>query len=522
MPTKNESQVSLATLPNSVEAEQNVLCCILRNAAVQLEIIAALNPEDFYQRNHAEIFAAMKHISSQSHKVGSESVSNTVNFTTVVDYLRRNGKLAEVGDIDYILRLNDMLPGTAKYDEYISIVKRASTMRKLIEICGSVTKKAYSEDSAESAITYAEEEIFKLSQRGTNTGLVDLSTQVAQTMVNINERFVNPGKFRGIETGFRRFDRMTNGLHGGELIILAARPGIGKSAMAMNIVENVAKQGKTVAIFSLEMSNEQLVERMLSSMSGVPLEFIKSGQLPNGELDVVKLQTAHNVISSSMKLYGNDYANIKPAEISSQCRRLKAQNGLDLIVIDYIQLMNSDRQSEGRQQEVASITRALKLTAKELNVPLLALSQLKRDAEIRNIKSKGSGETGGSEPVLSDLRESGAIEQDADIVLFIHRENAEDKNNDKVSLIIAKHRNGETGSIPLKWVGRLVRFVDPDFLMEAAPPKRADADVADSDAVNEQLSGAIAESDEAVFIAEDEYSEEYSAEGTAEGDMENE
>lgn len=463
MLSKKEQPLNFATLPNSVEAEQNILCCILRDEAMQLDIIAKLEPDDFYQINHSVIFDCMKEISARSHKVDGENKANTVNVATLVDALRRNGKLAQVGDIDYIMRLNEMLPSTANYGEYVAIVKRASTMRKLIDVCGKVTQKAYSLASAEDALTYAEEEIFKLSQHGSNGGLVSLARDVAQAMVTISDRYVNPGKFKGIETGIRRFDRMTNGLHGGELIVLAARPGVGKSALAMNVVENVAKSGKTVAVFSLEMSNAQLVERMLSSMSGVPLEYIKSGQLPGGVSDLTKLRVAQETICSTMQLYGNDYANIKPSEIASQCRRLKAQRGLDLIVIDYIQLMTSEIDAkQGRQNEVASITRALKLLAKELNVPVIALAQLKRDAEIRNISGGKDKNAGGGEPVLSDLRESGAIEQDADIVLFIHKNKNGDDGTVAYSLIIAKHRNGETGEIPLYWMGKYVRFVDDE------------------------------------------------------------
>lgn len=456
-----------ATLPNSVEAEQNVLCCILRNTEYQLEMIAQLKEDDFYQFNHREIFAAMQAISEQSHMVGDENQANTVGFASVVDYLRREGKLEQVGDIDYILKLNELLPSTANYDEYISIVKRASTMRKLIRICGEVEQRAYSAGSAEEAITYAEEQIFNLSQGGANAGLVSLADDTAKTMYAINERFVNPGKFRGIQTGFKRFDRMTNGLHGGELIVLAARPGVGKSAMAMNIVENVAKQGKTVAIYSLEMSKQQLIERMLSSMSTVPLAEIKSGQFTDPNASLARIRAAQNTICATMSLYGNDYAQIRPSEISSQCRRLKAQHGLDMIVIDYIQLMNSGIDpKQGRANEVGAITRALKLMAKELDVPIIALAQLKRDAEMRNLKGKDGQSGGGGEPVLSDLRESGSIEQDADIVLFIHREKDEEKGTTKHSLIVAKHRNGETGNIELFWLGKFVRFMDAETLAE--------------------------------------------------------
>lgn len=465
MPKKNEpNTVPYTTMPNSVEAEQNVLCCIMRNADLQLEIIARLEADDFYQPNHAVIFETMKEISRGTHKVGDQYVANNVNFTTVVDALRRNGTLAKVGDIDYVLHLNDALPGTANYDEFVSIVKRASTMRKLINICADVTKMAYSSASAEQVISQAEEAIFNLSQRGSNGGLVHLADETSRVLYKISERFRNPDQFRGMETGFTKFDRLTNGLHGGELIVLAARPGVGKSAMAMNVVENVAKSGKTVAVFSLEMSNEQLVERLLSSMSAVPLEFIKNGQLPNSETDLERLRTAQDVICSKMQLYGNDFASIKPSEITSQCRRLKTMHGLDLVVIDYIQLMNSDAsglKDESRQNQVAGITRALKLMAKELNVPVIALSQLKRDAEIRNIKGEKSGS---SEPVLSDLRESGAIEQDADIVLFIHKDSDSQSGAVKYSLIVAKHRNGETATIPLHWIGKIVRFADDEYL----------------------------------------------------------
>lgn len=466
MPAKKEQSSAIVTMPNSVEAEQSVLCCILRDIMYQAEIIAALTEDDFYQSNHAIIFKAMKEISSTTHKSGEENKSGTVNIASVIDHLRRSGELAKVGDIDYIARLNDFLPSTANYDEYLSIVLRASKMRRLIAICAEVDKKARSLASAEEAITFAEEEIFKLSQNGSNGGLVSLADSTSRALWNINERYLNPGKFRGIQTGFRRFDRLTNGLHGSELIILAARPGVGKSALAMNIVEHVAKQGKTVAVFSLEMSNEQLIERMLSSMSTVPLEYIKSGQLPGGASDLAKLRVAQETICSKMQLFGNDYANIKPSEIASQCRRLKAQHGLDLVVIDYLQLMSSGgrNRNDGRAQEVAEISRALKLLAKELNVPVIALSQLKRDAEIRNIKGKEG--SGGGEPVLSDLRESGAIEQDADIVLFIHKESDSQSGNTKYSLIVAKHRNGEQGSIPLYWLGKIVRFVDDEYLMQ--------------------------------------------------------
>ena len=506
---KETIQRDYTVLPNSVEAEKNLLCCIMRNTAMQMEIVESLEPSDFYQPNHAIIFQAMKSISKGRHKQGDEYVQDTINFTTLVDSLRRSDNLGKVGDIDYILHLNDMLPGTANFDEYLAIVKRASTMRKLIDVCERVKDKAYRYDSEEDALGYAETQIFGLSQRGKNEGLVDLSDVTAQTMVKISNRYTNPEQFKGLPTGFKQFDRLTNGLHGGELIVLAARPGVGKSALAMNIVENVAKQGKTVAVFSLEMSNEQLIERMLSGMSTVPLEYIKSGQFPNRDADLDKLRMAQEVMSAKMRIFGNDFASIRPSEIASQCRRQKASGGLDLVVIDYIQLMMSDTKrsymGSSRQEEVANITRSLKLMAKELNVPVIALSQLKRDAEIRNIK----GEKGGSsEPVLSDLRESGAIEQDADIVLFIHKDTNATSGEVSYSLVVAKHRNGETASIPLRWWGKIVRFVDDDYIggsaqSVAVPVKQQDV-IEDDDGVITITSEDIDESLEAPPIEDDE------------------
>ncbi len=451
------------TMPNSVEAERNLLCCIMRDVESQSDLMANLYPVDFYQSNHAEIYAAMQKIEVQN---------QTVDFASVADFLRRNGKLVQIGDIDYLTALNDALPSVARGKEYLQIVKRASILRRMIEICGDVTKRAYTSDSAEDVIEYAEQKIFELSQKGTNSELEDLSKHATDTFKLIMQRYQNPQSFYGLETGFSRLDHLTNGLHGGELIVIAARPGCGKSALAMNIVENVAKRGKTVAVFSLEMSKDQLIERMMASMGSVKLSTIKSGKLERGEEDVSRLLNASNVISSTMHLFGNDNPNVKPGEVRSQCRRIKNKGQLDLVVIDYIGLMEGDRgASEGRQNEVASITRALKIMAKELNVPVIALSQLKRDAEIRNIKTKG-GEGGGSEPVLSDLRESGAIEQDADIVMFIHREDREQKPDD-ATLIVAKHRNGETDKIPLKWVGEFVRFYDVKDYMYATASQQS-------------------------------------------------
>ena len=233
MPAEKERGLNevINIMPNSVEAEQDILFCILRNQAMQLEILSRLAVDDFYQANHAIIFEAMREIAGGFSKIGDGKVVKTIDFVSLVDCLRRNGKLAQVGDIDYILRLNEMLPSAANYDEYLSIVKRASIMRKVISICGEVSKRAFSSNDVVDVITYAEEELFRLAQSEANNGLVPFSEVAARTMVKINQRYVNPNSSRGILTGFKRFDDMTNGLHGGELIVLAARPGVGRSTL---------------------------------------------------------------------------------------------------------------------------------------------------------------------------------------------------------------------------------------------------------------------------------------------------
>ncbi len=463
MPDKRDNRISTTatvSLPNSIEAEQRLLCCMLRNSSKQGDMASMLVADDFYQINHQQIFAVMTQILASN---------QVVNYTSVADALRRSGKLASTGDIEYLDMLTNLLPSHALWQQYMDIVKRDATMRRIIEICGEVTKQAYSQANHEDVIAYAEMELFQLAKNGTRGGLTSLTEVAAETLREIQARYLDPSSIKGVPTGFRRLDDLTNGLHGGELIVVAARPGVGKSTIAMNMAENIAKQGKSIAIFSLEMTNKQLVERLLSSMSGVPLEQIKSGRLTHRDVDLNRIHDAYTLMAQTMNMYGNDTANVRPSEIVSQCRRLAKQQGLDLVIIDYIGLMQGDStgRAENRQNEVATITKALKNMAKELDVPVIALSQLKREAESRNVGKKEAGET--TEPVLSDLRESGAIEQDADIVMFIHRDTV-GGDDSKVSLLVRKHRNGATADIPLIWIASRVKFVDEySYEAEASP-----------------------------------------------------
>ncbi len=457
MPDKKDNKTSvtnIVTLPNSVEAEQRLLCCILRNSSKQSDMSTMLQSEDFYQPNHQLIFATIYDIISSN---------RVANYTSLIDALQRSGKLTAVGDIEYIDTLVNLLPSHAMWQQYMDIVKRDSIMRRIIAICGDVSKQAFTQSSYEDVIASAEKQLFELSKYGTRGGLRSLAEVASDTLNDIQQRFLDPSSIKGIATGYKRLDDLTNGLHGGELIVVAARPGIGKSTFAMNLAENVAKNGKSIAIFSLEMTNKQQVERLLSSMSGVPLEQIKSGNLANRDIDLTRIHDAYARMASTMIMYGNDTANVRPSEIVSQCRRHAKEHGLDLVIIDYIGLMQGDStgRSENRQNEVASITKALKNMAKELDVPVIALSQLKREAESRNVGNKEGGAS--TEPVLSDLRESGAIEQDADIVMFIHRDTVNADTN-KVDLLVRKHRNGATGTIPLIWIAQRVKFVDEYML----------------------------------------------------------
>ncbi len=445
MPKK---KVISGELPHSLEAEQSLLGCLLLDTKIQVEVSAYLNEEDFFAESHRYIFEGMKTLISQN---------KPVDLVTLSDVLEKNGTLELSGGMPYLTELSFVLPSSANYQRYLDIVKRNSVLRKLIKSSADIIEDCRSSMDSGRSLAYAEKVIYEVSADTDNSEVVRINEVIPDVMNRFDELSKDKSKLSGIKTKFRDLDFKLNGLHGSDLIILAARPSVGKTSFAMNIVENVALEGYSCAVFSLEMGKEQLVQRMLCSVAGVSMANATRGVMNHSEW--VRIAQAKEKLSKC-KIFIDDSSMIKPSEILSKCRRLKRKFGLDLIMIDYIQLMQPEKSknSDNRQNEITDISRMLKIMAKELNVPVIALSQLSRSSE----KEK-------RRPMLSDLRESGAIEQDADIVLFIHRpeKNAtpSDIKEGKVKqgvaeILIEKHRNGETGKIELYFRGECTKFVN--------------------------------------------------------------
>ena len=441
MADKPARDVNVNAVPQNLEAEQCLLGCILLDDNLAQELVPTLKAEDFYAPSHRILLSAMQKVLNES---------KPIDFVTVADALDRSGQLAAAGGINYLTTLNTVVPSSANYRVYLKIVERNSVLRALIRAGTSIIEECRNSDDEERSVAFAEKAVYDISDKKQSGDLTPVGESTGEVLTIFDELYKNQGAFKGIPTGFMLFDSKTNGLHGGDLIVLAARPGCGKSSLALNMVESAAKNRKSCAIFSLEMPKVQLAQRLLCSMASVSMTRAKTGKLTSR--DFAELWKANEAISR-MKIFIDDSSLITPAQILSKCRRLKNREGLDFIVIDYIQLMEGGDRSENRQQEISKITRTLKIIAKELDVPILALSQMSRLVERRDDK----------EPQLSDLRESGAIEQDADMVLFINKnKEAEGEAVQPVELIIAKHRNGETGKLTLNWIGEYVRFTDPD------------------------------------------------------------
>ena len=451
-------------MPNNLEAEQALLSCLLIDNEILPEVLEQLEDNDFYQESHRYILSAMKMVYTDR---------KPVDIVTLCDRLDSNGNMEKVGGISYITELAQITPSAANYKHYLDIVKRDSINRSLIRAAGEIEEFAKKSDDSVKSIQHAESLIYDISRVNDTSSVKDIreGTGVDAVIDKFEKLSKDKDAFRGLSTGFTRLDRLTNGLQKSDLIVIAARPGMGKTSLAMNIVENAALRNDAVcAVFSLEMPEVQIIQRLLCSFAGVSMKDALSGNLSAN--DWRKIVKSSDALKKS-RINIDDSSRVTPMEILSKCRRIKARNNgrLDLVMIDYIQLMSSGKESseQNRTQEVASITRDLKIMAKELNVPVIALSQLRR------IQS--------GEPQLSDLRESGAIEQDADIVMFISRpdvnvpdEELVKKNIKKgmADLIVAKHRNGGLDRIPLRFKGELTKFVNPDPEQGyEAPPENA-------------------------------------------------
>ena len=441
------------TMPYNRDAEMALLGCFLIDNEVASDLIEKLSEEDFYQENHKYILHAMQKVFSSR---------KPIDLVTVSDLLDSEGNLEKAGGIVYLTELTQITPSAANYRSYYDIVERDSTNRRLIRASRKIIENSLSGADGKDALAFAEKTVYDISKQTERSSLLGMNEGdiIGQVLEKFEKLQSDPESFRGIPTGYKRLDRMTHGLQAGALIVLAARPGMGKTSLAMNLVEHASlRAGKTCAVFSLEMPRHEIVQRLICSYANVSMQRALDGALSQKEWK--KLMLASDQLKKS-NIFIDDSSRVTPAEILSKCRRLKTTaGGVDLIMIDYIQLMSSGDSkmagAENRQQEIASITRDLKIMAKELEVPVIALSQLRR------IQSK--------EPQLSDLRESGAIEQDADIVMFISRPEAiattEELESGKIvkgaaELILAKHRGGEQGRVSLKFIGECTKFVDVD------------------------------------------------------------
>jgi len=428
-----------------MEAEQAVLGSVLIDAESLAAAAEHLKSEDFYSESHKEIFSAILDIHTKG---------EPVDVVTLVEEIKNRGTLDKSGGIAYLTDLSMSVPSTANLKYYIKIVDEKSTLRRLISASNEIIKNCYQgQEELEYIIDQAEKKIFNLSQRHNSHQFYTMKEILLEVYSRIEELAKNKGRITGVPTGFTEFDHMTSGLNPAELILVAARPSMGKTSFVMNIAQYAALRARVpVAVFSLEMAKEQLAQRMLSSEANVELQKIRTGSLD--EADWLKLVRAAGPLSQA-PIYIDDSPGINSMELRSKARRLKMERGIGLVVLDYLQLMSGRGRVENRQQEISEISRSLKALARELKVPVVALSQLSRAPEAR----------AGHKPMLSDLRESGAIEQDADVVAFLYRDEYYNPDSDKKNIaevIIAKQRNGPTGTVELVWLGQFTKFAGYD------------------------------------------------------------
>lgn len=430
-------------IPHNIDAEQSVLGSMFLTKKALQKALELLDGSEFYLDNHAKIFECIK---------GLDAKGSKVDLTTVADELNNRNWLKQIGDIEYLTEIIDSVPSAANIDEYIKIVEDKAILRRLIDEATNIITNSYNtSNSISEVIEEAEKKIFDVSKSLRSTEFKPIQDVLYKTQADLEKLAANKGDITGIPTGFYELDKITSGFHPHELIIIAARPGVGKTAIALNMVNNIAiNSKKTVALFNMEMGAEQLASRMLASVGQIEGSKLKTGNLEHS--DWKRVNEAISRLSNT-KIFIDDTAGNTVGEIRSKCRKLATSpSGLDIVVIDYLTLIQgSSKNGANRQQEVADISRALKTMAMELNVPVIALSQLSRGIEQRTDKK----------PLLSDLRESGAIEQDADIVAFLHCPDEEkEKENRLMEFIIRKHRNGPLADIPLIFQSNTSTFVN--------------------------------------------------------------
>ncbi|HWJ02764.1 MAG TPA: replicative DNA helicase [Verrucomicrobiae bacterium] len=431
--------------PQNLEAELSVLGAMMLDQEAVISATELLRAEDFYQDSHRLVFEAALELNEKS---------LPIDMVTVAEALRAKGDLEKIGGIAFIASLANSVPTAANVEHYAKIVAEKSLLRQLIKATSRISQLGY-EGTEEVAglLDDAERTILEISQRQARGGFSSIRTVLMNTFDKIDFLYRNKGNLTGVPSFFKDLDRMTSGWQPSDLVIIAARPSMGKTALVLNMAQNAAVRQKVpVAVFSLEMSKEQLVQRMLCAEAMVDQQRVRTGNLL--ETDWPKLAVAVGPLSES-PIFIDDTVGISVGELRAKARRLKAEHGLGMIVIDYLQLMSGSKKSESRQQEVAQISRGLKAVARELNVPVIALSQLNRGVEQRQDKR----------PIMSDLLESGAIEADADVIAFIYRDEYYNEDSAKkgiAELIIAKHRNGPVGAVELGFLKEFTKFVNLD------------------------------------------------------------
>ena len=430
--------------PNDIEAEQAIIGSMLTDKDAVISAIEVLKPQDFYREDNKTIYKAILNLYSRS---------EPVDIITVRAELESMGKLDNVGGLEYLAELPEKVPTTANASKYIKIVEEKSTLRNLIKTANEIIELGYNPtEDVDDIMEGAEKKIFNIMQDKEQKSYSPLKDVLVESFTKLEELYNRKQHITGVPSGFTDLDYRTAGFHGSELILIAARPAMGKTAFALNIASNAALRANVpVAVFSLEMSKEQLVNRILSSESMVDSNKIRTGKLE--EDDWSKLAETIGPLSEG-EMYIDDTPGISITEIRAKCRKLKIEKNIGLVVIDYLQLIQGTGKRNGsREQEISEISRSLKILAKELDVPVIALSQLSRAAEQRP----------DHRPMLSDLRESGAIEQDADIVMFLYRDDYYNQDSEKKNIaevIIAKHRGGSTGTVELLWLGNYTKFVN--------------------------------------------------------------
>ncbi|TCS80791.1 replicative DNA helicase [Tepidibacillus fermentans] len=429
--------------PQNIEAEQAVLGAVLLDKDALILVSEILSAEDFYRASHQKIFRSMLELSENG---------QPVDLITLTSDLQNKKLLEEVGGVSYLTDLANAVPTAANVEYYAKIVEEKAVLRRLIRAATEIASTSYIEsDDVQDILGDAEKRILEISQKKYQDSFIAIKDILMETIDRIEFLHQHKGEITGIPSGFADLDKMTSGFQKSDLIILAARPSVGKTAFALNVAQNVAARAKeTVAIFSLEMPASQLVQRMVSAEGNLDAHKLRTGQME--EEDWQKLTMAMSTLSEA-PIYIDDTPGITVYDIRAKLRRLKAERGLGLVVIDYLQLIHGRGKSDNRQQEISEISRQLKRIARELEVPVIALSQLSRAVEQRQDKR----------PMLSDIRESGSIEQDADIVAFLYRDdyyNPETEKQNIVEIIIAKHRNGPVGKVELVFLKNYNKFVN--------------------------------------------------------------